>query len=140
MFISSNILLKEYATIAFFKGTLLKDSINILVAPGESSQSIRQLRFTDVNKIREIESTIKDYIYEAIEVEKLGLKVTVKKKPEPIPEELQQKLGGNPEFKTAFEALTPGRQRGYILHFSQSKQSGTRVSRIEKCTPKILNG
>ena len=132
--------MKEYACLAFFKGTLLKDEKGLLVAPGKSSQSSRQLRFTEVNDILQMEAMLKAYIYEALEVEKAGLKVQFKKNPEPIPKELQDKLDENPEFKTAFEALTPGRQRGYILHFSQPKHSKTRVTRIEKCIPQILDG
>ena len=132
--------MKDYACLAFFKGTLLKDEKGLLVAPGKSSQSSRQLRFTEVNDILQMEAMLKAYIYEALEVEKAGLKVQFKKNPEPIPRELQDKLDENPEFKTAFEALTPGRQRGYILHFSQPKQSKTRVTRIEKCTSQILDG
>ncbi len=143
-FKNSNILIvtafKEYATLAFFKGTLLKDPNNILVAPGEHSQASRLIRFTDVREILKMEPILKTYVFEAIEVEKAGLKVQFKKNPEPIPDELQQKLNEHPDFKTAFERLTPGRQRGYILHFSQPKQSKTRVARIEKCMPKILNG
>ena len=83
---------------------------------------------------------LKTYIFEAIEVEKAGLKVHFKKNPEPVPQELEQRLEGDPVLRSAFESLTPGRQRGYILHFSQPKQSATRVARIEKCVPKILNG
>ncbi len=140
----SNILmvtaLKEHAVLAFFKGTLLKDPENILVSPGESSQASRQFRFADVKEILKLEPIIKSYIFEAIEVEKSGLKVDFKKAPEQMPEELKQILDNNPHFKTAFESLTPGRQRGYILHFSQPKQSKTRVARIEKLIPQILQG
>lgn len=143
-FKNSNILIvtafKEYAALAFFKGVLLKDFKGILVAPGESSQSSRQARFTNVKDIIEKETILKAYIFEAIEVEKAGLKVNFKKNPEPIPEEFQKKMDEIPAFKKAFEALTPGRQRGYILHFSQPKQSKTRASRVEKYMPKILNG
>jgi uncharacterized protein YdeI (YjbR/CyaY-like superfamily) len=131
---------KEYAAIAFFKGSLLKDTQRILIAPGTSSQASRQIRFTDVQKIIDMEETLKAFIYEAIEVKKEGLKVNFKKNPEPLPEELLQKFEGEPDFKSAFEALTPGRQRGYIIHFSQPKQSKTRISRIEKYMDKILKG
>ncbi len=131
---------KEYAALAFIKGALLADSLGILVAPGANSQSVRQIRFFDVKDIIEMESILKAYIYEAIEVEKMGLKVNFKKKPGSIPEELQMKFDEIPELKSAFEALTPGRQRGYILHFSQAKQSKTRESRIEKCMVKIFKG
>lgn len=131
---------KEYAALAFFKGALLEDLHGILVAPGESSQSARQVRFTSVKGILELEPILKAYIYEAIEVEKAGLKVKFKKNPEPIPEELLKKFNEEPALKTAFKALTPGRQRGYILHFSQPAQSKTRESRIEKCMENILKG
>lgn len=132
--------LKDYAAISFFKGTLLEDTDHLLVTPGESSQAARQLRFTRVSDILDNETAIKAYIYQAIEVEKAGLKVHFKKNPEPIPDELQQKMETDPEFRQAFESLTPGRQRGYILHFSQPKQAKTRIARIEKCIPKIMNG
>jgi uncharacterized protein YdeI (YjbR/CyaY-like superfamily) len=131
---------KEFCALSFFKGSLLSDANRILEKPGENSQATRLIKFTSVQEIVELETVLKAYVLEAIEVEKAGLKVDFKKNPEPIPEELQQKLDEDPFFKTAFEALTPGRQRGYILHFSQPKQSKTRVARIEKCIPKILNG
>lgn len=141
---NSNVLLvtafKDYATIAFFKGTLLEDTDGMLIAPGESSQAARQLRFTNVKDILAREATTKAYIHQAIEVEKAGLKVSFKSNPEPIPEELQKKLEHDASFKTAFEALTPGRQRGYIIYFSQPKQAATRNARIEKCISKILKG
>ncbi|KAB2336165.1 hypothetical protein F7731_11745 [Cytobacillus depressus] len=130
----------EYCSLSFFKGALLKDAYNILEKPGENTQAARLVRFTNVQKIVELEPVLKDYINEAIEVEKAGLKVNVKKNPEPIPEELQNKFDEIPALKTAFEALTPGRQRAYILYFSQAKQSKTRVSRIEKHMQQILNG
>ena len=132
---------KERCTLSFFKGSLLKDTNNILVSPGENSQSTRQLRFTNVDEIAAMEATIKAYIYEAIKVEKAGLKVSLKKTSDyPVPKELQTKLDESPAFKTAFEALTPGRQRGCLLFFSQPKQSKTRESRIEKSTPQIMAG
>lgn len=131
---------KEYAAISFFKGALLADSAGVLVAPGKSSQSIRLMKFTSVRMIMEMEAVLKAYIFEALEVEKAGLKVEFKKNPEPVPLELQQKLDKDLYFRTAFESLTPGRQRGYIIHFSQAKQSKTRQARIEKYTSKILNG
>lgn len=131
---------KEYAALAFFKGALLADPNGILVAPGANSQSARQIRFTDAKDIIELEPVLKAYIYEAIEMEKMGLKVNLKKNPESIPEELRNKFDKIPELKSAFEALTPGRQRGYILYFSQPKQSKTRESRIEKNMDKIFNG
>jgi len=132
---------KEYCALLFHKGALLKDSNGILIQQTENVQAARQIRFTDVQEIIEMEDIIKAYIYEAIEVEKAGLEVEFKKSSEYIiPEEFQLKLDENPDLKTAFEALTPGRQRAYILHFSAPKQSKTRVSRVEKCMPQILNG
>ncbi|MCB0431327.1 MAG: YdeI/OmpD-associated family protein [Flavobacteriales bacterium] len=131
---------KEYAALSFFKGALLQDEHKLLTMPGENTQSARVIRFTDVKQIAKLEPVLKAYIHEAIEVEKAGLKVDFKKEPEPIPEELQNKFAENPDLTTAFYALTPGRQRGYILHFSQPKQSKTRESRIEKCMPKIMAG
>lgn len=132
---------KEYCALMFFKGVLLKDTKGILTKPGENSQTQRQIRFTNVQDIDEMESILKDYIYEAIEVEKAGLVVNVKKSTELInPEELQHKFAEIPALKTAFEALTPGRQRAYILYFSQAKQSKTRESRLEKYIQQILNG
>lgn len=141
---NSNIVLihgfKEYCAMLFHKGALLKDTEDILIQQTEHVQSARQIRFTDVQEIVEQEASIKAYIYEAVEVEKAGLKVDFKKQPEPIPEEFQQKLDENPDLKTAFEGLTPGRQRGYILHFSSAKQSKTRTARVEKYISHILNG
>lgn len=131
----------ENCVISFFKGALLKDANKILQKPGENTQAGRVVRFTGVRKIVELENVLKDYIFEAIEIEKAGLKVEFKKTSEyEIPEELQNKLEENPALKTAFEALTPGRQRGYILHFAQPKQSKTREERIKKCIPRILIG
>lgn len=132
--------LRAYCSFSFFKGVLLKDPHNILEKPGKNSQSDRVIKFTSVQQVIELEDILKAYILEAIEVEKAGLKVEFQKNPEPIPEELQQKFYEDPFFKTAFEELTPGRQRGYIIYFSQPKQPKTRVNRIEKCVPKILNG
>ncbi|SFT92036.1 Uncharacterized conserved protein YdeI, YjbR/CyaY-like superfamily, DUF1801 family [Algoriphagus locisalis] len=131
---------KDYCSINFFKGSLLQDEQQILDKPGENSQASRLLKFTDVNQVVSLEPIIKAYIFEAIEVEKAGLKVEFKKNPEPIPVELQNRLDRDPSFKTAFEALTPGRQRGYILFLSAPKQAKTRESRIEKCIPKIMEG
>ncbi|PRX54262.1 YdeI/OmpD-associated family protein [Flagellimonas meridianipacifica] len=132
--------LKNYCAIGFFKGVLLKDEDNLLERPGPNSQAARLIKFTSADEIPELEPTLKRYIYEAIEVERAGLKVQFKKNPEPMPEELERKFKEDPVLKSAFESLTPGRQRGYILYFSQPKQSKTRESRIEKCTGKILNG
>ena len=131
---------KNYASLSFFKGSLLRDEQQLLYRPGKSSQAARLFRFTSPQQIVEIESVIKAYVFEAIEIEKAGLKVEFKQQPEPIPAELDKKLAEMPKLKEAFESLTPGRQRGYILHFSQPKQSKTRESRIEKCIPKILDG
>lgn len=131
---------KETCAILFPKGALLKDPKNILEKPGESTQSARRIPFTKVGEIVKLEPVLKAYIREAVGVEKSGLKVEFKKNPEPVPEELQSKLAENPALKAAFTALTPGRQRAYILHFSAAKQSQTRTSRIEKCTPQILKG
>jgi uncharacterized protein YdeI (YjbR/CyaY-like superfamily) len=132
---------KEYCALLFHKGALLKDTENILVQQTENVQAARQIRFTNIDEIIGLESTIKAYIFEAIEVEKAGLEVKMKKVSEfDIPQELQQKFKEDPALKTAFKALTPGRQRGYLLYFSQAKQSKTRVSRIEKYIPKIFDG
>lgn len=132
---------KEYCAILFFKGALLRDTQRILVRQTENVQSSRQIRFTSVREIVEIEPALKVYIFEAIEVEKAGLKVDFKKLKELIiPEEFQEKLDEIPALKDAFYALTPGRQRQYILYFSSPKQSKTRESRIEKSIQRILIG
>jgi uncharacterized protein YdeI (YjbR/CyaY-like superfamily) len=132
---------KEYCALLFHKGVLLSDAKGILIQQTEHVQAARQIRFTHVQEIIELESVIKTYIYEAVEVEKAGLKVDMKKTIEfKIPEEFQHKFTEIPALKTAFEALTPGRQRAYLLHFSTPKQSKTRESRIEQCIPQILNG
>ncbi|UBZ13814.1 YdeI/OmpD-associated family protein [Flagellimonas marinaquae] len=132
---------KEYCALLFHKGVLLKDTEHILVQQTENVQSARQIRFTDVEEIIKKEKILKAYIYEAIEVEKAGLEVKLKKTSEfDMPEELQKKMDSDTEFKSAFEALTPGRQRGYMLHISQAKQSKTRIARIEKSIPKIFEG
>jgi uncharacterized protein YdeI (YjbR/CyaY-like superfamily) len=144
-FQNSNIVLmhgfKEYCAILFVKGALLKDANGILIQQTENVQSARQIRFTHLREIVEMESILKAYIYEAIEVEKAGLKVNYKKPAEFIvPEEFINKLEEVPGLQDAFEALTPGRQRAYILFFSAPKQSKTREARIEKCMPQIING
>lgn len=132
---------KEYCALLFHKGALLKDTDGILVQQTENVQAARQIRFTGTEEIEELEAVLKAYIFEAIKVEKAGLKVELKKTRDfDSPEELQQVLEENPEFKTAFESLTPGRQRGYILYFAAPKQSKTRVSRIEKYWDQILKG
>lgn len=132
--------LKDSCVLSFFKGALLSDPHGILEKPGENTQAGRVISFTNVQEITEKESILKTYLYEAVEVEKAGLKVEFKKNPEPVPEEFQRKMDQDPELKAAFEALTPGRQRGYLLHFSQPKQSKTREDRIDKCIPQILEG
>ncbi|MBY0001978.1 YdeI/OmpD-associated family protein [Priestia aryabhattai] len=132
---------KEYCALLFPKGALLQDSHGILIQQTENVQGARQIRFTNVQEIVEKEAILKAYIYEAIEVEKAGLKVKAKKPEELIiPEELQHKFDEIPALKDAFTTLTPGRQRAYILYFSAAKQSKTRESRVEKCIPNILNG
>jgi uncharacterized protein YdeI (YjbR/CyaY-like superfamily) len=131
---------KESCALLFAKGSLLKDPKRILEKPGENTQAARRIRFTSVREIVKMETTLKAYLREAIEVEKAGLEVDFKKNPEPIPEELQNKLDEIPALKAAFAALTPGRQRGYILYFSAAKQSKTRESRVEKCMQPILKG
>jgi uncharacterized protein YdeI (YjbR/CyaY-like superfamily) len=132
---------KEYCALLFVKGSLLKDANGILIQQTENVQAARQVRFTNLPEIEAIEPILKAYVIEAIEVEKAGLKVEYKPTSEyKIPEEFQKKLDEIPALKTAFEALTPGRQRAYILHFSQPKQSKTRESRVEKSIPQILSG
>lgn len=131
---------KDYATIAFFKGSLLKDPQNLLFSPGKSSQAARQFRFTSVDDIKKNLPYINECIKEAINLEKSGKKVIFEKNPEEIPEELLQKFEDDVAFKNAFKALTPGRQRGYLLHFNQPKQSATRIARIEKYYTQIMNG
>ena len=132
---------KEYCALLFFKGALLNDPNGILIQQTKHVQSARQIRFTHVREIVKMASILKAYIYEAIEVEKAGLKVPFKKTTEyKMPEELQNKLDEIPALKTAFGALTPGRQRAYIFYFSAPKQSKTRESRIEKCMQQILEG
>lgn len=132
---------KEYCALLFGKGALLKDPKGILIQQTENVQAARQLRFTDVREIAKMASIIKAYVKEAIEVEKAGLEVQYKKTSEfKVPEELQNRFAEDLSFKKAFDALTPGRQRGYLLYFSAPKQSKTRVSRVEKCMPRILNG
>jgi uncharacterized protein YdeI (YjbR/CyaY-like superfamily) len=145
IFEKSNIVLihgfKEYCALLFFKGALLKDPKGILVQQTENVQAARQIRFTNVQDIVKMKRTLKAYIYEAIEFEETGVKVNFKKTTEfKVPEEFKIKLDKNRALKAAFYALTPGRQRGYILHFSTAKQSKTRESRIEKCMPQILDG
>jgi uncharacterized protein YdeI (YjbR/CyaY-like superfamily) len=144
-FQKSNIVLihvfKEYCALLFMKGALLNDAKGLLIQQTENVQAARQIRFSNVREIIEMEAILKAYIYEAIEVEKAGLEVNFKTPTEfSIPEEFQNKLVEIPALKTAFDALTPGRQRAYILYFSAPKQSKTRGSRVENCMQQILNG
>lgn len=132
---------KDYCAYLFHKGVLLKDPEGILIQQTENVQSARQIRFIDLHDINSQEDTLKAYIYEAIEVEKAGLEVKMKKTSEfNMPEEFEAVLEENPNIKKAFENLTPGRQRGYLLYFSQAKQAKTREARIEKYIPNILDG
>ena len=132
---------KHYCALLFTKGALLKDPEGILIQQTENVQAARQLRFTTVREIVKLKATLKAYLKEAMEVEKAGLEVTYKKTSEfAVPEEFQKQLRENPALKTAFAALTPGRQRAYLLHFSAPKQSKTREARIEKCLPLIFDG
>ena len=132
---------KEYCALLFFKGALMKDAENILIQQTENVQAARQVRFTNLQQIIDLEHVLNDYIFEAVEIEESGAKVEMKKTHEfNIPEEFAQKLNENPELQKAFEALTPGRQHAYLLYFSSAKQPKTRISRIEKYIPEILNG
>tara|TARA_R110001606_G_scaffold12719_2_gene55781 strand:- start:32 stop:619 length:588 start_codon:yes stop_codon:yes gene_type:complete len=131
---------KEACTLGFFKGVLLKDKAGILVAQGENSRSARVAKFTSVAEIRKAGKTVKAYVAEAIEIEKAGLKVDLPKDDLDYPAELVEALDGDAGLREAFESLTPGRQRGWVLHFSQAKQAETRVSRIAKARPRIMDG
>lgn len=132
---------KEFCALLFTKGALLKDPNSILEKPGENTQAARRIPFTNVREIVEMEALLKAYVYEAIEAEKAGLKVNYERSSELIfPEEFQNRLDEIPALKASFDALTPGRQRAYNLHFSQAKQSQTRESRVEKCIQQILDG
>ncbi len=133
--------LKDHSALSFFKGALLADEHGLLLKPGENTQSGRWIKFSNVQQIVELEPVLKAYIYEAIEVEKAGLKVQLKTTADfVIPQEFQIKLDAMPALNTAFYALSPGRQRAYILHFSAPKQSKTRELRVEKYIPQILGG
>lgn len=132
---------KDYCSVSFFKGALLKDAKKLLSTPGENSQAARQFKFTSVKEIEKLSSNIKAYIKEAIELEKQGKKIEFNQTANDLMiEELESVFKKNASLKKAFYALTPGRQRGYLLFFSQAKQSATRASRIEKCTAAILKG
>ena len=142
---NSNVVLihgfKEYCALLFHKGVLLRDSRNILIQQTENVQAARQIRFADLAEIEALEPVLKEYIREAVEVEKAGLQVPMKTTSEfAVPEELEEKFARDPDFLAAFEALTPGRQRAYLLYFAQAKQAKTREARIEKYVPKILDG
>ena len=132
--------LKDCVTFGFFKGVLLSDPKKILEQQGPSVQSARIIRFTAVDQIINLSDTIKEYVKEAVVIEESGVKVEFKKDLEPIPDELNDMFEDLPALRDAFYALTPGKQRGYIIHFSQPKQSASRISRIEKCIDKIMNG
>jgi uncharacterized protein YdeI (YjbR/CyaY-like superfamily) len=132
---------KEYCAVLFFKGSLLKDSKGVLIQQTKNVQAARQMRFTNVQEIVKMKTTLKAYIYEAVKVEEAGLKVPMKKTAAfETPEEFKKKLDKDATLKTAFKALTPGRQRGYLLYFSSAKQAKTREARIEKCMPQIIKG
>ena len=132
---------KEYCALNFFNGALIDDSANMLTAPSENTQAGRQMRFTHIDQITTAYDIIKQYIFQAIEVERQGLKVTTKKVEEyTIPEELSIVFKNNPDFQKAFHQLTPGRQKAYLLHFAQPKQSATKTSRIEKAMQDIFEG
>lgn len=132
---------KEFCTLSFFKGVLLKDETKILEFAGENTQSAKIVKFTNVQEINKLEATLKDYINEMIALEKSGAKVTFKKiEEQKLPEELEEFFNQDKDFENAFKALTPGRQRAYLLHFSSAKQSTTRIARIEKVKPQIFAG
>ncbi|WP_374462671.1 YdeI family protein [Chryseobacterium sp.] len=132
---------KEYCALLFFKGALMKDPDHILIQQTENVQAARQIRFTDVKQINDLEDILRQYMFEAVEIEESGAKVEMKKTKEfEMAEEFQEKLDQNPALQEAFKALTPGRQRAYLLHFSSAKQSKTREARIEKCIPQIMDG
>ena len=131
---------KDYCGLGFFKGVLLNDPKGILVAQGENSRSVRIVKFTGMADIATRDAVLRGYIREAVEIEKAGLKVDLPKDDMEYPAELVGRLDGDPDFRAAFEALTPGRRRGYVLHFSQPKQPATRVSRIDKAAPRIFAG
>lgn len=131
---------KDYCALSFFKGALLKDGHQVLIRPGENSRVARMMRFTGISEIRKLETAIQSYILEAIELENSGAKVKTENRELTLPAELKEKFREDPQLKKAFAALTPGRQRGYVIYFSQPKQSATRIARIEKCIPLILQG
>ncbi|MDQ1856342.1 YdeI family protein [Chryseobacterium sp. WLY505] len=132
---------KEYCALLFFKGALMKDPDNILIQQSKNVQAARQIRFTEVAQINDLEEVLRSYMFQAVEIEESGAKVEMKKTKEfEMAEEFQEKLNQDPALQEAFKALTPGRQRAYLLHFSSAKQSKTREARIEKCIPQIMDG
>ena len=131
---------KEDCRISFVKGVLLKDPKGVLEKPGENTHVVRMVKFSDAGEIEKIKGVLKGLVREAVDIEKAGVKPKLKKKPEAVPEELAARLDGNSKLKAAFGALTPGRQRLYIIHISGAKQSATRAARLEKCVPRILAG
>lgn len=132
---------KEYCALLFFKGALMKDPDHILIQQSKNVQAARQIRFTEIQQIIDLEKELQAYMFEAVEIEESGAKVEMKKTKEfEMPQEFQDKLDEDPVLKDSFESLTPGRQRAYLLHFSSAKQSKTREARIEKCIPQILDG
>jgi len=132
---------KDYCALLFIKGALMEDSDGLLIQQTGNVQAGRQIRFTTISEIEALEDTLQSYVQEAIRVEKAGLKVEKKKTSDfPVPEEFQSRLDADPALKSAFDALTPGRQRGYLFHFSQPKQSKTREARVDKCIPRIFDG
>jgi uncharacterized protein YdeI (YjbR/CyaY-like superfamily) len=132
---------KEYCALLFFKGALMKDPDHILIQQSKNVQAARQVRFTDLQQINDLEDILRSYMFEAVEIEESGAKVEMKKTKEfEMVEEFQTRLNHDPILKEAFEALTPGRQRAYLLHFSSAKQSKTREARIDKCIPQIFEG
>lgn len=132
---------KEYCALLFFKGALMKDPDHILIQQSKNVQAARQIRFTEVAQINDLEEVLRSYMFQAVEIEESGAKVEMKKTKEfEMAEEFQEKLDQDPALQEAFKALTPGRQRAYLLHFSSAKQSKTREARIEKCIPQIMDG
>ncbi|PQO25372.1 hypothetical protein C5Y96_23820 [Blastopirellula marina] len=131
---------KKDCVLSFFKGPLLKDPENLLTAPGENSRTFRVVRFTDAKQVTGLKSQLKFLIEQAIEVERSGQQIEAKKGPDEFPAELTAKLKEDPKLKRAFESLTPGRQRAYVMHFAEAKQAKTRTARIEKFAPRILDG
>jgi uncharacterized protein YdeI (YjbR/CyaY-like superfamily) len=131
---------KDYCSLSFFKGSLLKDELSLLISPGENSNAVRQFRFTDTKQIIKIKKVILQYIQESIAIEQSGVKIIATKSEKEIIPELQEAFDQNPKLETAFYKLTPGRQRGYLIYFSDAKQSATRTARIQKYVAKILAG